>query len=278
MSFTVFLWVLGAALLHAVWNALVKTGASKMTSMLLLSVGDGLIGLAVALSRPLPGVEIWPWIIASGLIRTAYLLFLTHAYEKGDLSRVYPIARGAAPLIVLLVGAFLLRDVVSRTEVLGILLLGAGILLMARGVFTGGEERRLVPFALGSAVATAAYTLVDGTGARLMGDPIAFVGWALFITSAIFAPVAVASRGVGILQASGRTWLFGGIGAVASYLAYSIVVWAMTQAPIALVAALRETSILFAVLIGWLFFGEKMDRGKGLAAVLIVGGVVLTRV
>ncbi|MEE9429188.1 MAG: DMT family transporter [Paracoccaceae bacterium] len=278
MTLTVFFAVLLAALLHAVWNALIKTGASKMTSMLLLSMGDGVIGLVVALSRPWPETQIWPWIIASGLIRTGYQLFLTYAYEQGDLSRVYPIARGAAPLMVLVVGAFVLTDVVSTSEVLGILVLGAGILLMARGVFTSGESRRLVPFAFGSAMATAGYTLVDGTGARLMGDPIAFVGWALFITSIFFAPVALISRGAGILRADRRTWLLGGIGAVASYLAYSIVVWAMTQAPIALVAALRETSILFAVLIGWLFFGERMGWGKGLAAALIVGGVVLTRV
>ena len=277
MSLTVFIAVLLAALLHAVWNALVKTGASKMTSMLLLSVGDGAIGLVVALSRPWPGTEIWPWIIASGVIRMGYQLFLTYAYEQGDLSRVYPIARGAAPLMVLVVGAFVLSDVVSTSEVLGILVLGVGILLMARGVFTSGESRRLVPFAFGSAMATAAYSLVDGTGARLMGDPIAFVGWALFVTSLFFTPVALTSRGMGVLRADRRTWIFGGIGAAASYLAYTIVVWAMTQAPIALVAALRETSILFAVLIGWLFFGEKMGWGKGLAAALIVGGVVLTR-
>ena len=277
MSFSVFLWVLGAALLHALWNALVKTGGSKITAMLLVSGGDGLIGLAVALSRPLPSAEIWPWIVASGLIRTAYLLFLTYAYEQGDLSRVYPIARGAAPLIVLIVGAFALSDVVTVTETLGIVVLGAGILLMAQGVLTNGESRRLVPFALGSAVATAAYSLVDGTGARLMGDPVAFVGWALFVTSLIFAPVAIGTRGVGVLRAGGRTWLFGLLGAAASYLAYSIAVWAMTQAPIALVTALRETSILFAVLIGWLMFGERLGWGKALAALLIVGGVVLTR-
>ena len=277
MSLGVFIWVLSAAVLHAAWNTLVKTGGSKMTGMFLLVMGDGLIGLAVALTRPFPALEVWAWIVASGLIRTAYLLFLTYAYEKGDLSRVYPIARGAAPLIVLVVGAFALRDVISGTEIFGILVLGAGILLMAQGVFSSGESRRLVPFALGSATATAAYSIVDGTGARLMGDPVAFVGWALFITSVFFSPVAIATRGTGILRASPRTWLSGGFGAAASYMAYSIVVWAMTQAPIALVTALRETSILFAVLIGWLLFGERMGWGKGVAALLIVGGAVLTR-
>ncbi len=278
MSIAVFLTVLLAALLHAGWNAIVRTGASKMASMLMVSMGDGLIGMAVVLTRPLPGVEIWPWLVASGLIRTGYQLFLTYAYEQGDLSRVYPIARGAAPMMVLLVGAFVLSDEISVSQLAGILTLGAGILLMAHGVFSNGESRRLVPFALGSALATAAYSLVDGVGARLSGDPIAFVGWALLLTAVFFTPVAVMSRGPKIFVASKRSWAMGGVAAGASYLAYSIVVWAMTQAPIALVAALRETSILFAVLIGWLFFGERMDRGKALAAGLIVAGVVMTRV
>ncbi|MGR3290961.1 MAG: EamA family transporter [Paracoccaceae bacterium] len=277
MSLTVFLAVLAAALLHASWNAVVRTGASKMASMLMVSLGNGLIGLAVVVTRPLPDADIWPWLVASALIRMSYQLFLTYAYEHGDLSRVYPIARGAAPLMVLVAGAFILSDAISGVQLAGILALGAGILLMAHGVISSGESRRLVPFALGSALATAGYTLVDGIGARLSGDPIAFVGWALLLTTILFTPVALVSRGPRILLASGRSWAMGAFAALASYLGYTIVVWAMTQAPIALVAALRETSILFAVLIGWRFFGEKMDRGKAFAALLIVGGVVITR-
>lgn len=278
MTLTVFIAVLLAALLHAGWNAIIKTGSSKMTSMLQLSLGDGLIGLVIALSRPLPEIEIWPWLVASGLIRTAYQLFLALAYEQGDLSRVYPIARGGAPLIVLAVGAFAISDVISLIEIAGVLMLGAGILMMARGVFSNGESRRLLPFALGSALATAAYTIVDGMGARLGGDPIAFVSWALFLTSLFFTPSAVMMRGRGIFRADSRSWMSGAIAAGASFMAYAIVVWAMTEAPIALVAALRETSILFAVLIGWYFFGERMDKSKWIAATLIVAGVVLTRI
>jgi len=278
LSGAVFVAVLFAALLHASWNAVVRTGTSKMTSMLMVSIGSGVIGLAVALNRPLPAADIWPWIVASGLIRTGYQLFLTYAYEHGDLSRVYPIARGAAPLMVLVVGAFVLNDVISGVQLAGILALGAGILLMAHGVFANGESRRLVPFALGSAVATAAYSLVDGVGARLAGDAVAFVSWALFVTALFFTPVVVISRGPAVLLASRRAWAIGAVAAAASFAAYAIVVWAFTQAPIALVTALRETSILFAVMIGWWFFGERMDRGKMVAAGLIVGGVVLTRV
>ncbi len=277
MSLTVLLWVLGAALLHAVWNAIVKTGGNKVTGMLMVALGNGVLGLAVVATRPLPGFEIWPWLVASGFIRMLYLLFLGHAYEHGDLSRVYPIARGAAPLFVLLVGGFFLADVISRAEFVGILVLGAGILLMAQGVFSNGESRRLLPFALGSALATASYSIVDGIGARLSGDPITFVGWALAFTALFYLPAALALKGPDVLRANRRAWATGSLAALASYTAYTIVVWAMTQAPMALVTALRETSIMVAVMSGWLIFGERIGWGKALAAVLIVGGVVLTR-
>ncbi len=277
MSFAVFLWVMAAALLHAVWNAMIKTGGSKMTGMLMVALGNGVLGLAVVATRPFPSGEIWVWVIASGFIRMIYLLFLGYAYEHGDLSRVYPIARGAAPMFVLVAGSVLLADVIRPTEMAGILVLGAGILLMARGAFTNGESRRLVPFALGSALATASYSIVDGIGARLSGDPVAFVGWALAMTAVFYLPAALALKGTRVLRASRTAWVSGSLAGIASYLAYTIVVWAMTKAPIALVTALRETSILFAVLIGWLVVSERMDRGKALAAMLIVGGAALTR-
>ncbi len=277
MSLAVFLWVLGAALLHALWNAMIKTGDNKLTGMFMVALGNGVLGLAVGLSLPLPGAQIWPWIIASGVVRTAYLLFLGHAYEHGDLSRVYPIARGAAPLFVLLVGGLFLTDVIAMTQFAGILVLGTGILMMAQGVFANGESLRLVPFAIGSAMATASYSIVDGIGARQMGDAIAFTGWALAATALFYTPAVTALKGRAVLRADARTWLSGGFAGLASYVAYSIVVWAMTRAPIALVTALRETSILFAVLIGWLLFGERMGPGKAVAALLIVGGAALTR-
>ncbi|MDH3265038.1 MAG: EamA family transporter [Paracoccaceae bacterium] len=277
MSLGVFLAVLLAAVLHAGWNALVKTGLSKQTSMFLLSAGHVPIGVAVAAAYPLPAPEVWPWLLASGLIHTAYQLFLAYAYEQGDLSRVYPIARGAAPMIVLVVSLAFLADPLDPKDFAGILVLGLGIALMARGVFSNGESRRLLPFALGSAAATAGYTLADGLGARVSGAPVAYVGWLMILSAVFFTPAVVALRGRAVLRADARAWGIGLVAAAASFGAYAIAVWAMTLAPIALVAGLRETSILFAVLIGWAFFGERIDRMKGLAALLIVAGVVLTR-
>jgi drug/metabolite transporter (DMT)-like permease len=250
---------------------------NKQTSMFLLSVGHALCGIAVVAFYPLPEARVWPWLLGSGAIHMAYQLFLAYAYDHGDLSRVYPIARGAAPMIVLVVTLVFLAEGVDGTELAGILVLGLGIALMARGVLTQGESRRMLPFAFGAAMATAGYTLVDGLGARVSGAPVAYVGWLMILSALFYAPTAVALKGRAVLRADAKGWVLGLVAAAASFGAYAIAVWAMTQAPIVLVGALRETSILFAVLLGWLFFGERMDRGKGLAALLIVSGVVLTR-
>jgi drug/metabolite transporter (DMT)-like permease len=277
MTFAVLLAVLGAAFLHALWNALIKVGASKIGGMVVLSVMEVPIGLAVALTRPWPNPESWPWVLAAGATHFGYKFFLTHAYDHGDLSRVYPIARGAAPMFVAIIGALFLADAVSQAQYAGIAVLGLGILMMAHGVFSDGESRRLLPFALGSAAATASYTLIDGLGARVSGDAVAYVGWIFVVDGILFASGMLAWRGRRVLAGGLRGWALGGLASAASYGAYAISVWAMTVAPIAVVAALRETSILFAVLIGWLTFGERMNRGKALAGGMIVAGVVLTR-
>ncbi len=277
MTIGIFSAVIAAALLHALWNGLIKLEVSKLTAMLLLTMVQGIIGLVVALNRDLPAKEICFWLLGSGVFHTLYKLFLAYAYDQGDLSRVYPIARGAAPLVVLVIAAIFLNDRMGGPEYAGVVVLGAGILLMARGVFRCNERRRLLPLALGSALATAGYSLVDGMGARVAGDAVTYVAWLFVLDALFFTPTCLALRGRQVLHASRRTWLVCSGAATASYSAYAITVWAMTQAPLALVAALRETSILFAVLIGWTLFGERMDRGKAVAALLIVAGVILTR-
>ena len=277
MSLWVMLAVLGAAFLHALWNSLLKVGTSRMGAMVILSIGEIPIGLAMVMARPALDWSVAPWVIAAGCAHFFYKLFLTYAYERGDLSRVYPIARGSAPLMVGLVSPFFLPDVITPVEFAGIAVLGLGILLMAQGVFANGENRRLIPYALGSACATATYTLIDGQGARVSGDAVAYIAWVFVVDGLFFAGGMLAWKGLAVLPRQRKAWGVGMIAAAASFGAYAVSVWAMTIAPIAVVAALRETSILFAVMIGWLVFGEKMTRGKALAALVIVGGVMLTR-
>lgn len=270
--------VLGSAFLHALWNSLIKVGTSRLGAMVILSIGEVPIGLAVLMTRPALDWAVAPWVLGAGCAHFFYKFFLTYAYERGDLSRVYPIARGTAPLVVGVVSGFVLKDVITPMEYAGITVLGAGILLMAQGVFASGENRKLIPYALGSACATAVYTLIDGSGARVSGDAVAYVAWVFVVDGLFFSLGMLAWKGIDVLPRQGKAWGVGFIASAASYGAYGVSVWAMTIAPIALVAALRETSILFAVLIGWLAFGERMTRGKALAALVIVGGVMLTRI
>lgn len=277
MSVIAFVAVLCAALLHASWNAVIRLGSDRAQGMLLLTLGNALVGVPVILLAPFPGAEVWPWLIASGAIHTLYQVALMLAFEQGDLSRAYPISRGAAPLMVAVVSVAFLADRLDAAEALGIAILGLGIIGMANGALQAGESRRLVPYALLTACATAAYTLVDGLGARVMGAPVAFVGWLLILSAIGTIPVIWLMRGADPFRTMHRHVRVGLFAGLASFASYAIAVWAMTVAPIALVAALRETSILFAVLIGWLAFGERMDRTKIAAAFLIVLGVVLTR-
>jgi drug/metabolite transporter (DMT)-like permease len=277
LSLGIFLAVLGAAFLHALWNALIKLGTSKVGGMVILSIVEVPIGLGVAAFTDAINPAAIPWVLAAGCTHFAYKFFLTYAYDRGDLSRVYPIARGAAPMVVALVGAVFLADAVTGKEYLAIAVLAGGILLMARGVFASGEDRRLLPFALGSAMATATYTLIDGMGARVSGSPAAYVAWVFVADGCFFTLGMLALRGWDVIPRNWHAWRMGAFASAASYGAYAVSIWAMTFAPIAVVAALRETSILFAVLIGWLVFGEKMTGEKAVASVVIVAGVMLTR-
>ncbi len=277
MTLTVFFAVIGAAFLHALWNALVRAGSSKQGTMLVMTVVQGAFGLILAMSQPWPTGVIWLWLIASGAVHMAYKLFLTFAYEHGDLSRVYPIARGAAPLMVLAASVVWLDDEITTTQTIGIVVLGFGILMMGRGAFKSGESRALVPLALCSAVATAAYSIIDGVGARIAGNAVQFVAWLFILDAAFFAPTLAALRGRQVLSVPRYAWTAGILAAAASFLTYLIIVWAMTVAPIALVTALRETSILFAVLIGGLVFRETFDRQKIASVAFIIVGVVATR-
>ena len=280
MTLGVFLAVLGAAFLHASWNGLIRSGnpgGSRLQNLLVMALVQGGIGVALLSFAPLPPLPIWQWIIAASALHTGYKLCLSAAYDHGDLSRVYPLARGSAPLMVLLASVAVGADVLTMGEVLAVLVLVAGILTMAGGSILAGESRRLIPWALATAMMTTGYTLVDGLGARAAGDLLMFLGWTFALDGLFFGLIVWAMRGPVIFRVPLAGWGRGALAAAASLGAYGVVVWAMTQAPIALVGALRECSILFAMLIGWRFFGERLGRDKLVAGGLILLGVALMR-
>ena len=279
MSAGVFAAVLLAALLHAGWNALVKGGADKHAAMTAVVLGHLPVAALVLAFVPPPDPASYPWLAGGIVIHLAYQSLLVAGYRAGDLTQVYPIARGVAPLIVAAVSVWAMGVTLSEGELVAIGLIACGILSLALVRRTdGGRNPRAVALALGTGACIAAYSLVDGTGARIAGTALGFWSWAAIGNAAAFVAMTAAVRPAAIRALRDRrTALLGLAGGTASYVAYAIVVWAFTQAPIALVTALRETSIAFALLIGVGLMGEKLDLRKVASTALALTGAVLLR-
>ena len=275
MSLNIILIVLFAAILHATWNFLVKRSDDKLLSMSAVVIGHVPFSLAALVFFPLPLIDALPFLIGSVVLHTGYQLFLLNAYRLGDLSKVYPLARGVAPMLVTLVSISILGVVLNQTELAAIVMIGLGI---ASLVFTrsdsGSFDSKTVALSLITGCFIAAYPIVDGLGARVAQSPVGFYACASTV-SAIIWLIYLSFKRPDILKTLATTQkqltLLGG---GASFGAYALVVWAFTIAPIALVTALRETSIIFAMLLGTLILKEKMSWQKGLAIVLTVAGVL----
>jgi drug/metabolite transporter (DMT)-like permease len=273
----VFTTVILAALLHAGWNVIVKSNADRLISLTVLQSFMALMGAAMVLGFGFPGHQVWPWALASGILHLGYNLFLVRAYRHADLSVVYPIARGAAPLMTLLGSFFLTQDAVSIWMAAAIVVLVVGLMLTGLGQQSPGADPHALYYALGTACWIAAYTLVDGMGARASGNALGFAG-VIFVFDGLFILVfALFMRGRGLVAGFAENWKSGLIGGAASCAAYAIAVWAMTQAPIASVAALRETSIVFVLFLSARILKEELGWQRILGGVMIVGGASLLR-
>ncbi|MEM6727153.1 MAG: DMT family transporter [Pseudomonadota bacterium] len=278
MTTPVFLAVLCAALLHASWNALLKSGADKTLAMGAVILGHVPIALVLIPFVPLPSPESLPYLAAGVALHFGYQIFLLNSYRLGDLTQVYPIARGIAPLIVALVSVGLLGVVMSGPEKLAIAVIAVGIMSLSLVRRSDGERNLVaVVLALGTGGFIAGYSLVDGLGARLAGTALGYYAWLSIFNGAAMVGY-LAWRAPGTLSAiprCGKLSFF--MGGCASFLAYAIVIWAFTQAPIALVTALRETSIVFALLIGVFFLRERLDLLKVFSTAATLTGAILLR-
>jgi drug/metabolite transporter (DMT)-like permease len=278
MDLIVFLAVLAGAAMHAGWNALVKTGLDRTTSIFLLAFIQGLISLALLPFFATPLGLSWPFIVVSALLHTGYKIFLIRAYEHGDFSQVYPLARGSAPLLVALVGIFLLNEALTATKFAAVCAIAFGVMLMSSKLGSGeAMPRKALFFALGTALFTASYTLVDGVGAQLSGTASGFTLWMFVGDGVLMTIYALTMRGRGLFIAVRGNLVSGTAAGALSLGSYWIAIWAFTLAPIALVAALRETSVLFAMLIALFFLGERASIQRWFAAMLILAGIVLMR-
>lgn len=279
MTFTVFLIVLSAALLHAGWNAVIKVRLDPFLAMTLLCVASGVIAVPALAVTGLPPIAVWPWIVASVALHLGYYVCLSEAYRRGDMGQVYPIARGSAPLLTALLSLTLLHKTMSPGALAGVALLGSGVVLLSlRGDRHSASRNRSAPgFALLTAVTIAGYTVVDGVGARLAGQANAYAA-TLFVFDMLPMLVLCLYRYGWAGMAPMRRFLLPGLaGGAMSLAAYWIVIWAMTIAPIPLVAAVRETSVVFAGLIAVFVLKEPFSRTRAAATALTVLGLALTR-
>lgn len=275
MSLAVFLAVLFAAALHAGWNALVKTGLDRFSSILFLGFVQGGIALVLLPFFGLPPRHAWPWVLAGSALHSGYKLALIRAYGHGDLSQIYPLSRGTAPLIVALAGALFLDEKMDSARTAAVVAIAGGIMLMAG---RGGLTRAGLGWALVTASFTAAYTLADGVGARIAGSPSAFILTMIVLDGAFMLAYGLAARGPAGIAAMLPDWRPGVAAGAMSLGSYWIAIWAFTRAPLAMVASLRETSVLFAMLIAAVALREKLTWRRWVAAALILAGVVLMRV
>lgn len=277
LSLEITLAVLLAALLHASWNAMIKGGQDVLLDTASIVAGAGILMSPLLLAVPLPNAASWPYIFGSITAHLAYYFLMVNAYRSGDLSLVYPLMRGVAPLITAMLGIIWLRELPAPISWLGMLMISFGVIALAlrpadATVLAG--HGRAVGFALANAAVIAAYTIIDGTGARLAGNAWAYIVW-LFVLDAIpFSIYMLITRRRAFVTALVERRRHAFIGGVLSAGAYAISVWAMTKAPVALVASLRETSVLFATLIGARLLKERLTprRWAGVGAVVI--GVV----
>jgi len=269
----VTLAVLGAALLHALWNVLVKAGADKELETINVALGSGLVALVAAFFFPAPAPASWPWVAASAVVHILYFAFLAGAYRWGEMSYTYPVMRGGGPIIVALAGAFFLGEVLAPSQTLAVVLICAGILALA----SGRHDPRATWFALANALVVAAYTMIDGQGARLSAAPVSYALWFFAATGATVFAYGLARRGAAVPAHFRRHWLRALVGGSCAVGAYGIALWAMTRAPIALVAVLRETSVIFGAVFGALLLKEKMTRRRLVATGAVLAGLAALR-
>ncbi len=264
--------VLFAAMLHASWNAMLKGGRDGFWGMTVMGIATSLACAAALPFLPLPARASWPYIAGSALLHVGYNAFLVRAYRRGDFGSAYPIARGSSPLLVTLGAALAAQEVPTLIGMAGIVLVSIGIISLA---FRGRQLPETgIFYALGTGFFIAAYSVTDGIGGRLSGSAVSYTLWMCVIWGATALPLYKFRRpGAAIWQGTRATGL-AALGGVVSVLAYGIVIFAMTVAPMGSVSALRETSVLFAVLLGRIFFGEKLTARRIVSVLVIAAGAL----
>ena len=278
MTGGVFLIVLLAAFIHAAWNAAAKKSEDKMRFMIGLVLGHAPFAAAALLFAPLPTWECWPYVVGGAMLHLCYQLFLQQSYRHGELTHIYPLARGTAPLLTAALSVLWLGERLSAPAWAGILVIAAGLasLVCVRRA-DGIWDSRSAMTALATGCFTAGYSLADGAGARVGGTALGFYAILSLLNAAGMAGLMEWRRPGIVLDVARSAWRPALLAGGASFTAFSLVVWGFTQAPIALVAALRETSVIFALLIGVLVLKERLNLVKVFATTVTTSGALLVK-
>lgn len=276
MSASVLLVVLAAAFLHATWNAILKAAPDKSFGAVLVAAAAAPIAIAGLLVLPAPAPESWPYLMASSACQVAYFSLLAVTYRIGDMSATYPLMRGTAPLIVALASGPLVGEALSTGEWAGLATICGGVMAMA--FLTGrGASGKATGFALLNALVIASYTLIDGIGVRRSGAPVAYTLWIILLPAVVLVGFTLARHGMAFVAYARRNAGLGLVGGLATMTSYGLALWAMTHAPVAVVAALRETSIVFATGISALVLHERVGRARVAVTLAIAAGAMMLR-
>ena len=271
----VFTAVIIASMFHATWNGMVKKHSNKVTALSAIILGHVPISIIAVIFLPMPSFDSLPYIIVSAFIHQGYNWFLLKSYSVGDLTKVYPIARGFGPIIATIISIFFLGLIISKASILSISLVCAGILIISLFGYKTINNLNIIKYSLITGFFIGLYTVIDGYGARVSLSAISYMSWG-FILSAMLFPILLKInkydnifRNI-INDGKAIFWIGGSI----SYLVYGVVIWGLTKAPIPMVSALRESSIVFVIFIGIFFLDEKINLAKIISIILIFFGVI----
>ena len=271
----VFTAVIIASMFHATWNGMVKKHSNKVTALSAIILGHVPISIIAVIFLPMPSFDSLPYIIVSAFIHQGYNWFLLKSYSVGDLTKVYPIARGFGPIIATIISIFFLGLIISKASILSISLVCAGIIIISLFGYKTINNLSIIKYSLITGFFIGLYTVIDGYGARVSLSAISYMSWG-FILSAMLFPILLKInkydnifRNI-INDGKAIFWIGGSI----SYLVYGVVIWGFTKAPIPMVSALRESSIVFVIFIGIFFLDEKINLAKIISIILIFFGVI----
>jgi drug/metabolite transporter (DMT)-like permease len=276
VSSAVLAATLGAACAHAAWNSIAHAIPDKVAAFTLVSSGGLVCSVPLVILAAPPGTRCWGYLAASAVLHVMYSGLLMLSYRLGDFSQMYPLARGTSPLVVMLLAALFVGEVPAPGQFVGVALICGGLAsLVVAGRRAGHHDRRAVLAAIATGLAIASYTTLDGIGVRLSGSVPGYTGWLMMTQSAVIPIAALAAQRTRLLGVLRPVWHIGLLGGALSVLAYGLVLWAQTRGALATVAALRESSIILAAIIGSVFFHERFGWVRCTAAVGVTLGIAV---